>query len=334
MGNKIVFISSTFEDLREYRKKVWDTLANYKVIVRGMEEFGAKTESPLQTCLAEVEQSDVFVGIVSFRLGTIDPKSLKSFVQLEYEKALELEKRIFFYLHDEREGKIAPNYIDFGEKHDKLEAFKSILRERHTVDTFIDETDLAKKLKRKFDELLSKKEDDLFEVEDEYKKSNNILQKFLLVPAAYSNKEVKLKIKFDGNPFPASKSICNSFNLNYGRTVGIRIELINPRITRDTFSYLFVSDNKMDKFLDICMDNNKEIEIYASPQFTKDTIDTISAQFVSRTYYNISIVPTLRLIQSSSINDIFDTKTIKAEGHIILLLKDIIDDKSAAECKR
>lgn len=322
---KTVFISSTFEDLKEHRKKVWDTLTKYEVNVRGMERFGARKEAPLQTCLAEVEQSDIFIGIISYRLGTIETTSSKSFTQLEYEKALELKREIFIYLIDDKNGKVAPTFVDFGENHEKLESFKSILKERHTIDTFTDETDLAEKLDRKFDELLSKKANGLTETEDEYKKSNDILQKFLLLPKEYSSKEVKLKIKFDGEPFPASKAICKSFYLSYGRTLGIRIKLILPNIKEDAFNYLFIESKQADQFLSL--DKTKEIEVFATPSFTEDTIDVIRAYFVSKISHYISVAA-FTTSPFGVTNDFMPkTETIQAEGQIILLLKEIVVDQ-------
>lgn len=318
---KTVFISSTFEDLKEHRKKVWEILTNYEVNIRGMERFGARKEAPLQTCLAEVEQSDIFVGVISYRLGTVDSTSSKSFVQLEYEKALELDKEIFIYLIDDKNGKVTPSFVDFGESHDKLESFKSILKERHTIDTFIDEDDLADKLKRKFDELLLEKANQLSNAEDDFKKSNDIIHKFLLLPKVFSSKELKLRIKLDGEPFPASKAICRSFYLSYGKTIGIRIKIIKPKIEEDSFNYLFVESKQADRFLNL--DKEKEIEIYASPNFSEDTIDNIRAHFVSRT---VSYEPTSML--SGLANNFalqIKTETIQAEGQIILLLKDIVD---------
>jgi len=309
-----VFISSTFEDLKEHRKKVWSTLTKYEVNVRGMERFGARKENPLQTCLAEVEQSDIFVGIISYRLGSIDKASSKSFTQLEYEKALELKKEIFIYLIDDKNGKVAPTYVDFGENHEKLESFKSILKERHTIDTFTDETDLAEKLDRKFDELLSKKANGQTGREDEYKKSNETLQKFLLLPKEYTNKEVKLKIKFESEPFPASKAICKSFYLSYGKTLGVKIKLISPEIKEDAFNYLFIESKQAEQFL--LIDRNKEIEIYASLNFTEDVINNIRAHFVSKTSdYGTSSIMIAR------------TEILQAEGQIILLLKEIVSDE-------
>lgn len=324
---KTVFISSTFEDLKEHRKKVWDTLTKYEVNVRGMERFGARKEAPLQTCLAEVEQSDIFIGIISYRLGTIDTSSSKSFTQLEYEKALELKRDIFIYLIDDKNGKVAPTFVDFGENHEKLESFKSILKERHTIDTFTDEDNLVEKLDRKFEELLSKKENGLTEIEDEYQKSTDILQKFLLLPKEYSSKEVKLKIKFDGDPFPASKAICKSFYLIYGRTLGIRIKLIAPSIKEDTFNYLFIESKQAEQFLSI--DRRQEIEIYASPIFTEDTIDSIRAHFVSKTSTSYYLSAAAIVTPAYGLTNNFmqeKTETIQAEGQIILMLKEFVNE--------
>jgi hypothetical protein len=39
---KTVFISSTYQDLAEHRRAVWQVLEDFDVAVRGMEEFGAR----------------------------------------------------------------------------------------------------------------------------------------------------------------------------------------------------------------------------------------------------------------------------------------------------
>ncbi len=308
---KTVFISSTFEDLKEHRKKLWDILTKYEVNIRGMERFGARKEAPLQTCLAEVAQSDIFIGVISYRLGTIDPKSSKSFVQLEYEKALELNREVFIYLIDDKNGRVTPAFVDFGENHEKLESFKSILKERHTIDTFTDEADLGDKLDRKFDELLSKKTKEPANTEDEYKRSHDILEKFLLLPKEYSSKEVKLKIKFEGDPFPASKAICKSFYLSYGLTLGIKIKIILPNIKDAVFNYLFIESKQADQFFRL--DRTREIDVFASLIFTEDTIDSVKAHFVSKESDYMSM-PVLAPLASRN----------QMEGEIILLLKEFV----------
>jgi Domain of unknown function (DUF4062) len=87
--------------LRQHRRAVWEVLKKFDVNVRGMEQFGARTSGPLDTCLAEVGQSDVYVGIIAFRLGSIDAESHQSFTELEYEHAVALKKDILIYLADE-----------------------------------------------------------------------------------------------------------------------------------------------------------------------------------------------------------------------------------------
>jgi hypothetical protein len=320
-----VFISSTYEDLLEHRKKVWETLDNYEVNVMGMERFGARKEHPLQTCLSEVEQCDIFVCFISFRLGVIDPLTSLSYTQLEYEKAFELGKEIFIYLIDEQNGNVVPKFVDFGENHAKLESFKSILLDRHTIDKFKDAADLAEKLSRKFDELLTKKVEHSNTLECDFTRSADILQKFLFLPKEFSSKEVKLRIELDGEPFPASKAICKSFSLNYGRTLGIKIKLKMPLINDDAFKYLFVESKQADDFLKI--EKEMEFDIYASPNFTEDNIGNIRAHFVSKTSTVYYLKEPIYHLNAYSLNqNLLQSKTenIQAEGQIILLLKVIV----------
>ncbi len=124
-----VFVSSTFRDLSEHRRAVWDLLGACDVDVRGMEAFGARTEGPLETCLAEVEQSNVYVGLIGFRLGSIDEASGKSFTQLEYERARELGLETLIYLRYE-DSTLRLSDIDLDTiPREKLASFKRTLRE-------------------------------------------------------------------------------------------------------------------------------------------------------------------------------------------------------------
>ena len=119
-------------------------LEGFNVAVRGMEQFGARTEAPLETCLAEVEQSDVYVGIVAYRLGSLDPATGRSFTQLEYERATQLGKAILIYLADEDAARVRYTDIEIEPlARERLAAFKVTLGERHTVSSFSTPEDLA-----------------------------------------------------------------------------------------------------------------------------------------------------------------------------------------------
>lgn len=149
-----VFISSTYSDLIPYRERVWDTMKNQGVKLLGMEKFGARKSAPLETCLEEVEKCDIYVGIIAYRYGSIHEDTDKSFTQLEYERAVALDKEILIYFLDD-EVQFPIKYVDLGEVSIKLEKFKKHLLKYHTIDKFKDPEELSLKLNSKLGELIS-----------------------------------------------------------------------------------------------------------------------------------------------------------------------------------
>lgn len=153
---KKIFISSTYRDLKIHRAEIWKRIQNLEVDVLGMESFGARKSTPIETCLEEVEKCDIYIGIISMCAGTIHPKFKKSFTHLEYEKAYLLNKDIWIYLIDEHEGVIKTGNIDHGKNLEYLGSFKSILKEKHTIDFFKNERDLGSKIFKKINDILPK----------------------------------------------------------------------------------------------------------------------------------------------------------------------------------
>jgi len=90
-----VFVSSTYADLKEERQAVVQAILTAGHIPAGMELFAAGSKSQLETIRRWIKQSDVFMLILGGRYGSIDPESGKSYIQLEYEYALELDKPMF-----------------------------------------------------------------------------------------------------------------------------------------------------------------------------------------------------------------------------------------------
>ena len=111
-----------------------------------MEFFGALPESPKEECLRLVRASEVFVGVVGVRYGSIDPESGKSMSQLEYEEAAALRLPCLIYLMDEDRHPVLPKHVELGEGAAKLAAFKDSLRKAHVVSTFSSPLDLAAKV--------------------------------------------------------------------------------------------------------------------------------------------------------------------------------------------
>ena len=90
MGTRI-YISSTFEDLEPYREAVQRALRKMQKEVVAMEDYVARDDRPLAACLADVETSDLYVGIFAWRYGFIpseDNPDGRSITELEFRHAV------------------------------------------------------------------------------------------------------------------------------------------------------------------------------------------------------------------------------------------------------
>lgn len=159
---KSIFISSTYQDLQLHRNQIWTVLQNFEVDVVGMENFGARKSNPLDTCIDEISDCDIYIGIISMCYGSVNEETGKSYTQLEYEKAKEKGLEILIYLVDERNGELKTGNIDFGDKYLRLESFKNILKKNHTVDFFINEKDLGQKIYRDLEKIIDKRESNVY----------------------------------------------------------------------------------------------------------------------------------------------------------------------------
>lgn len=277
---KTIFISSTFTDLQQHRKSVWELLEKYEVHVLGMERFGAQTAAPIETCLDAVERADIYIGIIAHRRGSVHPETGKSFTQMEYEKAVELGKEVLIYLINENDSLVEIKNIDFGEDRNELLQFKWTLQEKHTVDFFHAPADLSQKLKNRLDDLLYKKEEE--NKSDDYDYSKEILEKFHLLPKMYNDREIKLRLTIIGDAFPASKVLCEAFGLDFGKTLGVKIQILEPTIQDNQFDYLFFADETVDFYFS--RDKSQAVEIIGRLVFSDKRVPKLAATFWDKTY--------------------------------------------------
>lgn len=153
-----VFVSSTYLDLIPYRDEVSILLNSMGFEVHGMENFGSRTESPLQTCLNEVRLCKIFIGILAMKYGSIDKLSNKSFIEVEYEAARENSLEILIYVINDDTALVHPKYVDICSDNDnkgaRLKEFKALITDRHTVSFFESPTDLRIKVERDVKRLL------------------------------------------------------------------------------------------------------------------------------------------------------------------------------------
>jgi hypothetical protein len=83
-----VFVSSTLDDLREERRKVWETLISFDYIVVGMETFPATNDEQFEFIKKQILGSDYYVLVIGARYGSVTDSGI-SFTEREYLFAVE-----------------------------------------------------------------------------------------------------------------------------------------------------------------------------------------------------------------------------------------------------
>jgi hypothetical protein len=96
-----VFISSTSQDLKEYRKEVRETLLRLNLFPIDMAYFGAQDGDATRVSLKEVNSADLYLGIVAWRYGYVPEGAARSVTHQEYDPARALDLPCLFFLADE-----------------------------------------------------------------------------------------------------------------------------------------------------------------------------------------------------------------------------------------
>ena len=89
-----VFISSTYEDMKDERQKAVEAILAAGHIPAGMELFASENAEQWTVIQRWIRESDVFLILLGGRYGSIEPKSQKSYTHREFEYAVEKKKPI------------------------------------------------------------------------------------------------------------------------------------------------------------------------------------------------------------------------------------------------
>lgn len=141
-----VFISSTYKDLIEYRAASIRAVEGTNYQASKMEVFGARPDEPLDACLKEVEESELFIGIYALRYGFIPEGAEVSITEMEYLHAKKLGKPIYCFLLDEENQPWLKKWIEGEPGKAKLENFKKRIQKVHVCDYFTTPDDLRAKV--------------------------------------------------------------------------------------------------------------------------------------------------------------------------------------------
>jgi len=108
---KSIYVSSTFEDLKECRSALNAALRQMGYEVQCMEDYLATDQRTVDRCLKDVDQCDFYVGIFAKRYGWIPPGEPASITELEYRRAREREKVCLLFLL-EKNAQWPLQYVD------------------------------------------------------------------------------------------------------------------------------------------------------------------------------------------------------------------------------
>ena len=111
----------------------------------GMEDFAPTSEAPAELIRKRVIESKVYLGIIGFRYGYVDPATGFSMTELEYRQAVASNKRICMFVMDQSAPILASMVEDNPERFAKLLDFKWRVLKAHTCALFTDPADLARK---------------------------------------------------------------------------------------------------------------------------------------------------------------------------------------------
>lgn len=135
-----VYISSTPDDLREYRAAVREVALKLDLLPVSDDEFGlAVSKDDQRYWKSRVMDADVFIGIYAYRYGQIVGD--KSIIELEYEWARETGRIcLLFRVHPDAPWPIP--LVERGVGADKLEALKTRMAAAGALSAFMNMYDL------------------------------------------------------------------------------------------------------------------------------------------------------------------------------------------------
>uniref|UniRef100_UPI002606D7B5 DUF4062 domain-containing protein n=1 Tax=uncultured Flavobacterium sp. TaxID=165435 RepID=UPI002606D7B5 len=152
-----IFISSTYLDLRDERQASVESILKKGHIPAGMELFSAGDKSQWEVIKKWIDDSDIYLLILGGRYGSIDKSSGLSYIEMEYNYAVEKGKPLFALILDDNIIYNKPTDItkDYDIKVQKYIDFKEIVKSKmcsfpknidqikneinHSLDTLISE---------------------------------------------------------------------------------------------------------------------------------------------------------------------------------------------------
>jgi hypothetical protein len=118
-----VFVSSTFDDLREERGEIQKALLKSKCFPIGMELFPSSDDDTWDFIQRQIDQADYYIVVIAGRYGSIGRDGV-SFTEMEYDYARSVGKPILAFIHAAPSTISAERTEMDSQARERLEAFK------------------------------------------------------------------------------------------------------------------------------------------------------------------------------------------------------------------
>ena len=140
-----VFLSSTFADLQEERKKIFNSLMKMDCIPAGMELFPAADDEQFEFIKKVIDDCDYYVLVIGGRYGTVASTGI-SYTEMEFDYACSRGVHVLSFLHKKPGDLKFSNSEPDDQSRLKLTKFRERASERRLVDFWETGDDLANKV--------------------------------------------------------------------------------------------------------------------------------------------------------------------------------------------
>lgn len=138
-----VFISSTYADLKEERRKILDILLMADCIPAGMEAFVASDAEQFEVIKKVIDLCDYYILIIGKRYGSINEQTGLSYTEMEYDYAKEQGIPVLVFALDES-VEVPPEKVeDAQEKVEALQKFRQKALENTLATIWKTQSDLT-----------------------------------------------------------------------------------------------------------------------------------------------------------------------------------------------
>lgn len=124
-----VFVSSTYEDLKEERQEVMQALLEMDCIPCAMELFPAANEEQLDFIKSVIDDCDYYVLILGGKYGSMNSRGI-SYTELEFKYALEHNIPIISFIHSDTDSLASSKCEHDIDTIKKLDKFRSLAKKR------------------------------------------------------------------------------------------------------------------------------------------------------------------------------------------------------------